>query len=96
MELSVDGIDKHNALKRNISRFAGSVDRAKGDNRLRPFVIENGKVLLLQASHRLPGAVGYHDVERNAAIGVGRKGGRAFARRCGLSRRRALLGESRK
>ena len=33
---------------------------------------------------------------RNAAIGAGRKGGRAFARRCELRRRRALLGESRK
>ncbi len=49
------------------SRLAGLVARAKGENRLRLFVVENGKVLLLQAGHRVPGLIGYDYVERNAA-----------------------------
>jgi hypothetical protein len=68
----------------------------KGHNGLRLFVVEEGKILLLQAGHRLAGAVGYHHVEDNAAIAGRRRRGWARGQGRDLRRGRALPGDSRK
>jgi len=71
------------------SRFAG-VDRAKRENRLRLFVIEDGKVLLLQAEQRFPALVRHNYVKRNGARGTLLLCDRALRRRRDLRRGCAL------